>query len=393
MKGKIDPIDLLIKALGYILTAAVAAALTLLICTGTGVAGNSKLAQLENLIQEKFINDVDKTALEDGAAAGMVAALNDRWSYYIPADQYEAHMEQMNNAYVGIGVTITVREDGKGFNVMLVEPGGPAQDAGILPGDIITAVEGQNAIELGTDGARELIRGKEGTDVTITILRDGQTMDVTMTRKNIQVQVTSGEMLEDKIGLVTIANFDSRCADETVATIETLLEQGATALIFDVRNNPGGYKHELVELLDYLLPAGPLFRSLSYDGREEVDSSSESCIELPMAVLINGSSYSAAEFFAAALEEYDWAVTVGDPTVGKGYFQNTFRFTDGSAVGLSIGKYFTPKGVSLADAGGLIPNIQVEVDEETAAKIYGKLLDPAEDPQIQAAVKALLAEK
>ena len=393
MKGKIDPVDLLIKALGYILTAAVAAALTLLICTGTGVAGNSKLAQLENLIQEKFINDVDKTAVEDGAAAGMVAALNDRWSYYIPADQYEAHMEQMNNAYVGIGVTITVREDRKGFDVLLVEPGGPAQDAGILPGDIITAVEGQNAVDLGTDGARELIRGKEGTDVTVTILRDGQTMDVTMTRKTIQVQVASGEMLEDKIGLVTIANFDSRCADETVATIETLLEQGATALIFDVRNNPGGYKHELVELLDYLLPAGPLFRSLSYDGREEVDSSSESCIELPMAVLINGSSYSAAEFFAAALEEYDWAVTVGDPTVGKGYFQNTFRFTDGSAVGLSIGKYFTPKGVSLADAGGLIPNIQVEVDEETAAKIYGKLLDPAEDPQIQAAVKALLAEK
>lgn len=393
MKGKIDPIDLLIKALGYILTAAVAAALTLLICTGTGVAGNSKLAQLENLIQEKFINDVDKTALEDGAAAGMVAALNDRWSYYIPADQYEAHMEQMNNAYVGIGVTITVREDRKGFDVLLVEPGGPAQDAGILPGDIITAVEGQNAVDLGTDGARELIRGKEGTDVTVTILRDGQTMDVTMTRKTIQVQVASGEMLEDKIGLVTIANFDSRCADETVATIETLLEQGATALIFDVRNNPGGYKHELVELLDYLLPAGPLFRSLSYDGREEVDSSSESCIELPMAVLINGSSYSAAEFFAAALEEYDWAVTVGDPTVGKSYFQNTFRFTDGSAVGLSIGKYFTPKGVSLADVGGLIPNIQVEVDEETAAKIYGKLLDPAEDPQIQAAVKALLAEK
>ena len=393
MKEKNSPVDLLIKTLGYILVAAVASALTLLICTGTGIAGKSKLAQLENLIQEKFINDVDEKALEDSAAAGMVAALNDRWSYYIPADQYEAHMEQMNNAYVGIGVTITVREDGKGFDVLLVEPGGPALEAGILPGDIITAVEGQNAVELGTDGARDLIRGKEGTDVTVTILRDGQTMDVTMTRKTIQVQVASGEMLEDGIGLVTIANFDSRCADETVAAIETLLDQGATALIFDVRNNPGGYKHELVELLDYLLPAGPLFRSLSYDGKEEVDSSSESCLELPMAVLINGSSYSAAEFFAAALEEYDWAVTVGDPTVGKGYFQSTFQFTDGSAVGLSIGKYFTPKGVSLADAGGLIPSIQVEVDEETAAKIYGKLLNPAEDPQIQAAVDALLAEK
>lgn len=393
MEKKFSWLDFLEKSLSYILVAVIASAVTLGVCLGTGAAVSPKLEQLETLIQEKFINEVEQTALEDGAATGMVAALNDRWSYYIPADQYEAHMEQMNNAYVGIGVTITVREDGLGFDIKQVEPNGSAKEAGILPGDVITAVEGQNAVELGTDGARDLIRGKEGTDVTITILRDGQSMDVTMTRKTIQVQVASGEMLREGVGLVTIANFDSRCADETIAAIEKLLQQGAEALIFDVRNNPGGYKTELVKLLDYLLPAGPLFRSLSYNGKEEVDSSSESCLELPMAVLINGNSYSAAEFFAAALEEYDWAITVGDPTVGKGYFQSTFQFTDGSAVGLSIGKYFTPEGVSLADVGGLIPNIPVEVGEETAAKIYGKLLDPAEDPQIQAALEALLAEK
>lgn len=393
MKERSSWPDFLLKSLSYILVAAIASTVTLAVCLGTGAAAPSKLEQLETLIQEKFINEVDQTALEDGAAAGMVTALGDRWSYYIPADQYDAHMEQMNNAYVGIGITITVRADGLGFDIKQVEPNGSAKEAGILPGDILTAVEGQSADQIGTDGARDLIRGKEGTDVTITVLRDGQTIDFTMTRKTIQVQVASGEMLKNGIGLVTIANFDSRCADETIAAIEKLLEQGATALIFDVRNNPGGYKTELVKVLDYLLPEGPLFRSLSYDGKEEVDSSDKNCLSLPMAVLINGNSYSAAEFFAAALEEYDWAVTVGDPTVGKGYFQSTYQFTDGSAVGLSIGKYFTPEGVSLADVGGLVPGIPVEVDEETAAKIYGKLLDPAEDPQIQAAAEALKTEK
>ena len=112
-----------------------------------------------------------------------------------------------------------------------------------------------------------------------------------------------------------------------------------------------------------------------------------------MAVLINGNSYSAAEFFAAALEEYGWAVTVGEPTTGKGYFQNTYQLEDGSAVGLSVGKYFTPNGVSLAEVGGLVPKVLVEVDSDTAAKIYGDLLEPEADPQIQAAMNALTQEK
>jgi len=156
-----------------------------------------------------------------------------------------------------------------------------------------------------------------------------------------------------------------------------------------VRNNPGGYKHELVQLLDYLLPEGVLFRSVSYDGVEEIEESDENCLDIPMAVLVNGTSYSAAEFFAAALEEYDWAVTVGEQTVGKSYYQSTYQFSDGSAVGLSIGKYCTPNGVSLAEVGGLKPNIQVEVNADTAAAIYAGTLEPAEDPQIQAAVEAL----
>lgn len=386
--------DLLLTVLSYIAVAAAASAATfMLFISSGGKTEATKLDELENLIQTVFIGEADKTAMEDGAAEGMIAALGDRWSYYIPADEYDAYKEQMQNAYVGIGVTITVREDEKGFDILQVEPGGPAREAGLLPGDIITAVEGEDAFTLGTEGARSKIRGEEGTEVSITILRDGVAMDVTLVRKSIQVQVASWEMLENRIGYVAIKNFDERCAQETIAAVEQLLSQGAQGLIFDVRNNPGGYKDELVNLLDYLLPAGDLFRSLSYDGASTVDTSDAKCVELPMAVLINGESYSAAEFFAAALEEYDWAVTVGQPTTGKGYFQSAYRLSDGSAANLSIGKYFTPKGVSLAEVGGLVPALPVEVDGETAALIYSDLLEPGEDPQILAAAEYLLGEK
>ena len=196
-------------------------------------------------------------------------------------------------------------------------------------------------------------------------------------------------MLEGNVGLVTITNFDARCAEETIAAIESLLDQGAEKLIFDVRNNPGGYKSELVKVLNYLLPEGDLFRSEYYNGSDYTDTSDAKCLEIPMAVLMNSESYSAAEFFAAALEEYEAAVTVGEQTIGKGYFQTTIELSDGSAVGLSVGKYYTPKGVCLAEVGGLTPNVPVEVDEETFADIYAGLLEPAEDPQIQAAIDAL----
>ncbi len=382
--------EILLKSLGYLGVAVLASVITMALMTRT--SEGAKVNQLRNLIRERFIGEVSDTALEDGAAAGMVSALGDRWSYYIPASEYEAHMEGMNNAYVGIGVTIQVREDEKGFDVEKVEPGSPAEEAGILAGDIIAAVEGQSVASLGTAGARDLIRGKEGTTVAVTILREEKEITYHVERKSIQVIVASGTMLDDKIGLVKINNFDSRCFDETVAAIQSLLDQGAQALIFDVRNNPGGYKEEMVKILDYLLPEGVLFRSLTYSGEEETDTSDAKCLDLPFAVLVNENSYSAAEFFAAALDEYDRAVVVGESTTGKGYFQMTYRLLDGSAVGLSVGKYFTPKGVSLADAGGLKPEILVQVDAETAAAILAGQLQAQQDPQLQAARKALLGE-
>ena len=377
----------LLHALSYVLVAAVASAVTFFLCGSLP----SKLDQLEGLIDEKFIGQADKTAMEDAAAEGMIAALGDRWSYYIPASQYEAHKEQKNNAYVGVGITITAVENG--FEIVQVEPGGAAWEQGILPGDILLEAQGQPVSELGLDGVGNVIRGKEGTTVSVSVLRDGEKLTFELERRTIQVQVAEGQLLEGNVGLVTIHNFNKKCADETIGAVDALIEQGAQALIFDVRNNPGGYLDELTKLLDYLLPEGVIFRSMDYSGKEETEESDESCLQLPMAVLVNGSSYSAAEFFAAALDEYDWAVTVGDPTSGKGYYQNTYQLSDGSAVGLSVGKYFTPNGVSLADEGGLVPEVLVEVDEKTAALIYADAVEPAEDPQITAAVEALLQKR
>ena len=374
------------KILSYILVAVLSSALTLFV--SYGIPEESKLQELSDLIDECFIGEADRTEYEDAAASAMVAALGDRWSYYIPASDFQAHTEQMENAYVGIGITISVMSDGTGFEVTKVNEGGPADEAGMLPGDVITGIDGQSCSGMTTEEARNLVRGKEDTPVLLTISRGGTVIDLNVIRRQVLTPVAVAELLEENIGLITITNFDERCASETITAIEGLLEQGAEALIFDVRFNPGGYKRELVEVLDYLLPEGPLFRSENYLGNVTVDESDADCLELPMAVLVNGESYSAAEFFAAALREYEAAVVVGQQTTGKGYFQNTFQLSDGSAVGLSIGRYTTPNGVSLADVG-ITPDVVVEVDEETAFGIYADTLPPHEDPQVRAAVEAL----
>lgn len=369
----------------YVLVAALAAAVTLALVGGEGP---SKLDELEALIQERFIGEADMEAIEDAAADAMIAATGDRWSYYIPASEYAAYQEQMANSYVGVGITIQVTEDDSGFLVTEVTSGGPAEEAGMMVEDLLIMVEDVDVRGMSTSEVRDLVRGEEGTSVKLTVMRKGEHKVLSVERRQVQTPVATYEMLESNVGLVTIENFDSRCAEETIAAIETLLSNGAEKLIFDVRNNPGGYASELVKVLDYLLPEGDLFRTVRYDGKENVDTSDADCLEVPMAVLVNDGSYSAAEFFAAALSEYEAAIVVGEPTVGKGYFQTTYQLSDGSAVSLSIGKYFTPKGVSLAEEG-VTPDVVMTVDEETDLAIYYGTLTPEEDPQIQAALKAL----
>ena len=361
---------------------------TMQLLTRGRTPAEDKAAEVSAYLDRFFIDDYDEDALADAAAAAMVEATGDRWSYYLTAEEKSSYDEQMQNAYVGIGVTITLQEQDGGMRVEQVTAGGPAEEAGMQVGDIITEVEGESTLTLGMAGTRAKVRGEEGTSVALTILRGGERLTLTVERRSIETAVATYEMLDGQIGYVKIANFDTRCFDETSAAIDALLDDGAQALIFDVRNNGGGYKDELVKILDRLLPEGILFQSEDYSGTKQTDRSDAACIELPMAVLVNQDSYSAAEFFAAALQEYGWATVVGTKTYGKGNFQTAFTLSDGSMLNLSIGKYFTPNGRSLTDIG-VTPDKPVELSDEDAAKLlYGQLAH-ADDAQLQAAIRAI----
>lgn len=350
---------------------------------------HEKLDEIVALLNEVYVDGYDTDKLGDYLAQAAVAATGDHWSYYVSAEDYDAFVESNENAYVGIGVTVESSDDlTDGVQITKVTPNSPAEEAGIEADDRIYAVEGETVESLGFDEAKNRIRGEEGTEVTLTILRGEKKFDVTVKRASVEVEVVKYSMLDGSIGYIKINNFEANSADRTIEAIDTLRERGAKALVFDLRFNPGGRKDELVRVLDELLPEGPLFRSVDYKGNESVDYSDADCVELPMAVLVNGDSYSAAEFFAAALQEYDWATVVGTKTCGKANYQQTFRLSDGSAVAVSTGHYQTPHGVTLANVG-VTPDEIVEVDNKTYLELYKEAVAVKDDAQLQAAIKAV----
>ena len=197
------------------------------------------------------------------------------------------------------------------------------------------------------------------------------------------------QMLDDSVGYIAVANFRKGAGADAVAAAEELIGQGAQALVFDVRNNPGGQVSELEELLDYLLPEGDIFIRADKHGKEVVETSDADCVELPAAVIVNGDSYSAAEYFAAALREYGWAVVVGEATTGKARSQITVSLPDGSAVHISKYTYLTPQRNDLFEAGGIVPDVEQTLTEEERQQYDTGWLEPADDPQVQAAIGAL----
>lgn len=373
--------------LSYVLVAALACGATLFFVSAS--TDYNKLEDLEDLILTSFAGDADKTKIEDAAADAMVNAMGDRWSYYIPAAELPSFLENSENAYVGIGVTVQATDDNSGLMVIAVQPGGPAEEAGVQVGDVIIQVDGESAQDRTVSDISAMIKGEEGTVVSITVLRSGEGITMSMTRKHMETTVASSKLLNEHVGLVTIQNFDERCADETIAAIKALLNQGADMLLFDVRNNPGGYVDELTKVLDYLLPEGNLIRTVGTDGSDETVTSDADCVKVPMAVLVNENTYSAAELFAVDLSEYGVARIFGQKTSGKGFFQQVFQFSDGSAAGISVGRYYTSQGNNL-EGIGLTPDEEIKLDDESEALLYNGMLEPENDAQLQAAMSYLM---
>ena len=374
----------------YIATAMITCCLTIFLIQRQ--IPSTKLITLENLILDLFPNEVDLTEIEDAAADAMVAALGDPWSYYIPASEYDRLMESVENSYVGIGITLTDARETGSFRVHAVIPEGPADQAGMRKDDVIIEVEGESVEGLSLTDISARIKGEEGTQVSITVQRQEETLTLSVTRNRINTVVAKGNLLNGTIGYVRIENFVARSAEETLAVIEDLIAQGATKLILDVRCNSGGYEDELVKILDHLLPEGILVSNSDKAGKTETFESDEEFLDMPMVVLVNEDSYSAAELFAAVLREYDAARIVGSRTVGKGYYQNLFRLEDGSAVDLSVGRYFTSKGENL-EGIGLIPDVEVAMDDADYEALYYGILAQDQDVQLQAAVELLTGEE
>lgn len=355
-----------------------------------GLRAAARLSAVLRVIDRDFVADYDVESVTDGALAGAVESLDDRWSYYMNAAEYADYQDYSANRYQGIGVTIQKDEETGGFLVVAVNKDGPALRAGIVAGDILLAVDGVDVTEEDTEFLRSLIQADYGAEALVTVLRaDGTREDVAVSCEEIYTTPVTYELLAEDVGYIAIGNFREGAAGEAIAAVEELLAAGAKSLIFDVRNDPGGQLPELVELLDYLLPEGDVFIRTDKDGEQSVETSDAECVEVPMAVIVNGDSYSAAEFFAAALREYDWATVVGEPTTGKSRSQVTIALPDGGAVHLSKYSYLTPGGVDLYEAGGIVPDVAAELTEEERTAFDTGWLEPADDPQIQAAIDAL----
>ena len=353
---------------------AVAAAAGLIALWAWTAIGPQGLTMLEGLaiINTNFVGEYDESEVVDAAMEGMVSGLNDRWSYYLDAEGYAAQNQRRTNQYVGIGVTVTYERE-EGLLIQDVTAGGPAEAAGVLPGELIVAVDGTSlAGEARYDGA-SLIQGEEGTEVALTLQEeDGTERTVTVVRASLENDPVTYEMLEGQVGYVALANFYDGSAQRLEEAVTELQAQGAVALVFDMRNNSGGYLSELTDMLDFLLPEGPIFISRDREGNETVIESDAACVELPMAVLVNENTYSAAEFFAAELQEQGVAVIVGTPTSGKGYSQQTFALPGGGALAISTAEYFTGSGTSLIGTG-LTLDREVELTGEGDAQLDAAL--------------------
>lgn len=347
-----------------------------------------KLSVLQMLIDTYYLEDVDADAFATGIYRGFISSLDDPYSTYFTKDEYANLVESSSGVYRGIGAVVS--QDVKTGIITIVRPykDGPAYNAGLLPDDIVYKVEGEEVTGKDLTEVVSKIKGKEGTKVKVTIYREGVTeaMDFDIVRQKISVPTIEYDMLEDNIGYIQIVEFDEITVSQFRETLEHLDKEGMQSLVVDVRNNPGGLLNSVVDILDCLLPKGLIvYTEDKYKNRLEESAINSDEFDKPIVVLINGNSASASEIFAGALQDYDKATVIGTTSFGKGIVQKVIPLTDGTAVKLTISKYFTPKGRDIHGTG-IVPDIEIDLEDELKQLIS---IPYDQDNQLQKAIEVL----
>lgn len=347
-----------------------------------------KLEFLELLIDKYYLEEVDQNLFADAIYKGFMKSLKDPYSTYYTQEEYKALMESSSGVYHGIGTTVS--QNAKTGIITIVKPfeSSPAHEAGLLPGDILYKVEDEEVTGVDLSEVVSRMKGKEGTSVNITVIRENvsEPIELNIVRREIKVPTVEYKMLDDKIGLITILEFDEVTVNQFDRAVTELEKAGMQGLVVDVRNNPGGLLSGVVKMLDRLLPEGLLvYTEDKYGNRLEEPAKNPDQINVPLAVLINGNSASASEIFAGAIQDYEKGTIVGTTSFGKGIVQKVIPLSDGTAVKLTISKYFTPKGRNIHGTG-IEPDIKVELKDELKQMTT---IPVEEDNQLQEALRVI----
>ncbi len=351
-----------------------------------------KMAKIKELIDENFALEYEEDDLIESQYAGYVYGLQDPYSAYLTEENYDKMMESTNGEYVGIGVGVTPNTETNTILITQVFTNSPAEKVGLKIGDEIIAVEGETVYGSDMDAAIIKIKGKPKTSVVITI-KDGTTganRDVTIIRDNVIVDTVYHEKLEENIGYIRISSFDAVTDEQFEEAYNELINDGIEGLVLDLRNNPGGLLDVVSNIADILVPEGNIVYTEDVNGKKMYIKSDASKIEMPLQVLVNGYSASASEVLAGAIKDYGVGELVGETTFGKGIVQRIFPLGDGSAVKLTISRYFTPSGVCI-NGIGIEPDYEVVLDQESTANLF-RSFDRSFDTQLKKAIENLHAQ-
>ncbi len=350
----------------------------------------TKLTVLDTYLNEEFYYDyesVDNETLANLIYKAYMAATGDDYAYFYDHEEYISLTQESTGTYCGIGAT--VQQDTETGYIKIVKPfkNGPAFEAGIRTNDYVIEIDGQDVSGMDLNSAVAIMKGEEGTIVNVKIIRDGEEMSIDIERRVIEIETVEYEMLENNIGYVAVSSFEGKTAEHFEEAIEALIEQGAESIVVDLRDNGGGLLSAVVEMLDYLLPEGVLVYTEDKDGNKIYERSDSSCVDIEMAILINGNSASASEVFTGAMQDYEKAVIVGETSFGKGIVQTVRDLGDGTAVKYTTSAYYTPNGRNIHGTG-IDPDIEVSLPTDDEAYEQG-VLKREYDTQLQEAIKAL----